>query len=85
MAESGGGGIKIRPFCTNTRCLFRRTCKEAQPLLEDEIPVPFYSRLDDIYCPDYESLLTKYELTDHTQEYLERKYKKYCIQKKRVI
>lgn len=79
MAESCGGGNKVRAYCTNRRCLFRKTCLKAQKPLEDEEFYLFHSPSDDIDCPDYDTILTKYELTDHTQEYLERKYKKYGL------
>lgn len=79
MAESRSGGNKVRLFCMNRRCLFRKTCWKAQKPLEDEKVELFHSLSDDIYCPDYDTMLTKYDLTDHTQEYLERKYKKYGL------
>lgn len=86
MGQACGDGSKeVRQYCTNFRCLFRKTCQKAQEPLEGEQVVLFRSMQDDIDCPDYDTMLTKYELTDHTNEYLERRYKKYGIVKKRVI
>ncbi len=85
MAEGCGGGVKVRRFCTNYRCLFRKTCRKAQEPQEGERVTPFHSPQGDIYCQEYDTMLTEYDLTDHTQEYLERSYKKYCVCKKDVV
>ena len=86
MAESRiGGNPKIRPFCTNYRCLFRKSCFKALEPIEGEKVACFHSPNDDINCPDYDTMLSKYDLTDHTQEYLERKYKKYGLRKKNNV
>lgn len=85
MAEGRRDGDKVRQYCTNFRCLFRRTCFKAVPPEEGEEVALFHSPLDDINCPFYETMLSKYDLTDHTQEYLDRHYKKYCVRKKRVV
>ena len=75
----------MRRYCKNFRCLFRETCWLARPPIEGEKVVPFVSPKDDIYCEDYETLLSKADLTDHIQQYIDKHEKKYGIRKKRVV
>ena len=75
----------MRRYCKNYRCLFRKTCFLAVPPIEGEKVREFVSESDDIYCEKYDTMLSKHDLTDHIQQYLDRKYKKYGIGKKRMV
>ena len=85
MAEISRSGVKVRIYCTNTRCLFRKTCRKAREPEEGETVKYFPCPQDDINCTHYRSRMPKRFLIDNTQEYLERSYKKYLLCKKRVI
>lgn len=85
MAENSGNGVKVRLYCTNYRCLYRKTCRKAIEPEEGEIVREFPCPQEDINCMYYKSRMPRHFLIDNTQEYLERSYKKYCNYKKRVI
>lgn len=79
MAASSGKGVQVRLYCTNFRCLFRATCRKAIEPTDDERVQLFHSDQDDIHCDNYDTRLSEWALIDHTQEYIDRKYKKYGL------